>query len=205
MTTVRDARSAARSTNGAHSPLGALMLALAGPACAPLDADADRTHGTSLELVSMDGSCDGAPGIGQVGWSEARGIAEVDEQVPPRLHLALGVDDAAIHARVPSYDGARERAFACVPVRPGPYGGGPRFRRVDLAWREAVPHGGRTIDVHRASVEVTTEFDTPSWSWTRGVYFGLESPTGVVWAQWPGDDVTVRSIGRRPPTERPLP
>lgn len=203
--TTTDRESPLLSSARTWALTSALGLALAAAGCAPADDEPATPDVATSELAATADACAGAQGIGHVGWAEARGVAEVDQHRPPRLHLALGVDDAAAHARVPGYDGARERAFACVPVRPGPYGTGPRFRRVDLAWRGAVPRGGRTVDVHRASVDVDPDFDTPSWSWTRGVYFGLETPAGIVWAQWPGDDVTVRPLGVEPPTEHPLP
>lgn len=177
------------------------LLVLTGLAlgCAPSAPD-EATESTEFGVV--EDACGGAQGIGHLGHGEVRRAAETDRRV---LHLALGVDDAAASRRVHAYDGSRERAFACVPVRPGPYGTGPNFRRVDLPWAETVLHEGRPVDVHRVSLPIDRDFDDPSWSWTRGVYFGFETAGGIVWAQWPGEDLTVRLLHGEAPTTRPLP
>lgn len=150
-------------------------------------------------------ACAGDPGIGSVGFREARGVAEV--QVEPRpgaLYLALGLEDAAITARVHDYDGSSERAFACVPLRAGPYGE-TRYQRIELPWAESIEHDGHHFDVHRTVVPVVDAFATSVWTYSRGVYFGLETARGTVWAQWPGDDRLVRAITDDSPTLRPLP
>jgi hypothetical protein len=188
-----------RSPRAGH----AALLFLAGTLGACGDAPAE-SHAQATEAVVAD-ACGGAHGIAHVGYAEVRAVAEVESRAPATLYLALGVDDAAIAAKVPGYDGAQERAFACVPLRPGPYGTGPRFRRVDLSYQESIGHDGRSIDVHRTGLPVASDFATPSWSWNRGVYFGLETPAGIVWAQWPGDDLVVRPLDGRSPTARPLP
>lgn len=154
---------------------------------------------------SARGACAGDPGIAFVGFREARGVAEVKfEPRPGVLSLALGLEDAAISARVGEYDGSSERAFACVPLRTGPYGE-IRNQRIELPWAESIEHDGRRFDVHRTAVQVTDTFATHLWTYNRGVYFGLETARGIVWAQWPGEDLLVRDIGNGSPTLRPVP
>lgn len=193
------------SANGAflHPKTAAMPFAICALACFAACGDDSRSEslGRADEDFSSD-PCAGAPGVATL---HHHGVASSAETHDGDLVLALGVDDDAVAARVPGYDGSNERAFACVPIQPGPYGNGPYYRRLDLAWAESISLPDKRVDVHRARVPIDPSFHSSAWSFSRGVYFGLRTSAGVVWAQGPGQDITVHPAATTGPRLSPLP
>jgi hypothetical protein len=184
------------------------MCTFALSACALPSTPSEEPRGEALQALDEPEApdpCGGDPGIGNVGFGAVRAVAELERGAPNTLHLTVGLDDEVISARVQGYDGSRERVFACVPLRVGQYGTGPRFRKVELSWRGDAVASGRRLDVHAASIPVAEDFDAPNWSFRRGVYFGIETPVGIAWAQWPGEDAVVRTLQGERPTSVPVP
>jgi hypothetical protein len=171
------------------------VLAVFAIGCAAPAADADL----ELSAQAVTDACNGAVGIGTVAWGDVLRVAEVETTGTRELHLAVAVDDAAIARTQPAYDGASERVFACVAQRPGPFGTGPRYAKVDLAWQETYVAGGRTFDLHGATIP------SSSVLLRGGVYFGIETAGGILWAQRPGEDLSIRPLLGLPKTERPQP
>lgn len=161
--------------------------------------------------LAVPEACGGAKGVAQVGWLEAKRVAERESSSGAgRIHLAIGLRDDRIGARVPGYDGASERAFACVPLQASLAAGAPTHLKIPLQW-ERSEHG---VDVHRAVLACDTAWscttalnlDVSNWQANRrGAYFGLETSAGLVWAQWPGDDVSLRTVAPGTFTTSPTP
>lgn len=178
------------------------IAALSGACTIPTSQSTEETT-SDLTGDPADACTSKTPGLGHAGWHASQGVAELDQY--GKLHLALSVSDAGIRDWFPWYDGSSEKVFACVPMRPGPYGGGPTYRRVDLAWAETFTHRGGLFDAHRTSLPVDDEHAYTTWTFKDGVYFGLETHAGIIWAQHPGEDRLVVLIGSASPTLRPVP
>lgn len=108
------------------------------------------------------------------------------------LSVEVQVDDQAIRSNVPRFDGI-ENVFALVPRSTE---SGVAWTKTTLQYTKSRQGSDKTVDLHRVFV---SDVDAAAVA-QHGVAIGLETNTGVIWAQRNGENFKANVL---PPVPRP--